>query len=94
MNLQPHTDEIAMSPLFCVPTHATPPAPNATLAGSKIASIKLLAFRLDAWLALRKKTAADLRELAGMSDRERLDIGLPPLHTRDADAWWPAGYPR
>lgn len=83
-----------MTPLFALPTRAAPTAPTGTLVGNAFASIKSLAFRLDAWLTLRKKAAADLDDLARMSDRERLDIGLPPLHTIDATAWWPADYPK
>jgi uncharacterized protein YjiS (DUF1127 family) len=83
-----------MSPLFALPTHATTPAQAGTFVGGAIAAIKSLAFRLDAWLALRYKAALDREHLARMSDRELLDIGLPPLHTHETTAWWPADYPQ
>ena len=79
-----------MSPLFALPTQATPHARKETYWGHAATTLLALAHRLDGWLALRKKQAADRAELAQMSDRERLDIGLPPQYLRDSTrAWWP-----
>jgi len=35
-----------------------------------------LALRIDAWLAHRKRAAADQQALASMSDRDLMDIGI------------------
>ena len=57
----------------CVAQH---PAPASI---SRLAQLlRLAAQRLDAWLAQRRKSAADEAALAGMSARELRDIGLDP----------------
>ncbi len=40
------------------------------------AHLAALAYQLDAWLALRAKTASDRATLAQMNDRELKDIGV------------------
>jgi uncharacterized protein YjiS (DUF1127 family) len=41
-----------------------------------MSALRVLAQRIDAWLATRARAAADRGMLARMSDRELLDIGI------------------
>ncbi|HEY8244917.1 MAG TPA: DUF1127 domain-containing protein [Casimicrobiaceae bacterium] len=58
-------------------------APTDTL--GRIADYAIAKARaLDAWLATRRRAAQDRDDLAAMSDRELLDIGLSRASTDDA----------
>ncbi len=48
----------------------------ALLAVAASEALYALALRIDAWLAGRKRAADDRQALAGMSDRDLMDIGV------------------
>ena len=43
-------------------------------------ALRAIARKVDAWLAARRRVAADRAALASMSDRELIDIGLDRAH--------------
>ena len=58
-------------------------------------ALRAIAARVDAWITARNKAADDRRQLAGMSERELLDIGLHPgAVSRNGEAGWDDGFPR
>jgi uncharacterized protein YjiS (DUF1127 family) len=44
--------------------------------GARLSALRALARSVDAWLERRRRVGRDRDTLAGMSDRELLDIGL------------------
>jgi uncharacterized protein YjiS (DUF1127 family) len=58
-------------------------------------ALRSLARRVEAWREAHRRAAADREALAGMSDRELLDIGIPRGSVSAvADRTWLRDYPR
>jgi uncharacterized protein YjiS (DUF1127 family) len=58
-------------------------------------ALRSLARRVEAWREARRRAAADREALAGMSDRELLDIGIPRSSVSAvADRMWLRDCPR
>jgi len=62
-------------PIHCLPIPvARRPLPHVFTEAAN--ALRGVAQKIDAWIGARERAAADRDTLAGMSDRERLDIGL------------------
>jgi uncharacterized protein YjiS (DUF1127 family) len=71
-----HCRRSAMTtPLDTAATAVPPPPLSPTLSGM-ISALRALARRITGWLDGRRRVRDDRRTLAGMSDRELLDIGI------------------
>ncbi len=67
----------------------------ALLAVAAAEALYALALRIDAWLAHRKHAADDREALAGMSDRDLMDIGISRASVDAiADGAWMRDWPR
>jgi uncharacterized protein YjiS (DUF1127 family) len=74
---------------------ASAPLPIGAVFHASAVALRAIAARADAWIAARNKAADDRRLLAGMSERELLDIGLHPgAVPRNGEAGWNDGFPR
>jgi uncharacterized protein YjiS (DUF1127 family) len=74
---------------------ASAPPPIGLALHASAAALRAIAMRVDAWITARNKAADDRRQLAGMSERELLDIGLHPgAVSRNGEAGWDDGFPR
>jgi uncharacterized protein YjiS (DUF1127 family) len=89
-----HQEKTMSTPIHPAPTAtAMPRLPSAFI--EAIRALRALAQRVDAWLEARKRAREDRYALAGMSDRELLDIGIDRGSVSDvADGTWTREYPR